>query len=255
MQDFYRRFYERVPTSPAYRRLCELSLGGDLGQHGFADLAQIDDLIEALRPRAGHRVLDLGCGTGQISERVAVRTGAAVTGVDLSPLAIAAAKARTADRPALEFVCADLNTLRPEPASLDAVMAIDSLYFADDLPDLAARLLTALRPGGRMSFLHSHGRLPWIPEDEFDRSTLDPQRTPVGAALVAAGADPVATDLTAEDVRLAELRLEVLRALHDDFATEDLLDVWDNRRAEADGTLRAARAGLHRRYRLDAQRR
>lgn len=254
MDDFYRRFYERVPTSRAYRRLCELSLGGDLGQHGFADVAQVDGLIEALDLGPGERVLDLGCGTGQISERVAEWTGAAVTGVDLSPLAIAAAQTRTAGRPTLEFVRADLNALRPEPESLDAVMAIDSLYFAEDLPDLVVRLLAALRPGGRVSFLHSHGRLPWVPEDEFDRSTLDPRRTPVGAALVAAGADPVVTDLTSEDARLAELRLAVLTDLRDEFAAEGLLDVWDNRRAEADGTLRAVRAGLHCRHRLDAHR-
>ncbi len=255
MQDFYRRFYERVPTSRAYRRLCELSLGGDLGQHGFADLAQVDALIDALHLRAGQRVLDLGCGTGRISERTADRTGAAVTGVDLSPLAIAAARARTADRPGLEFVCGDLNTLAPRPASLNAVMAIDSLYFAEDLPGVVARLVAALRPGGRLSFLHSHGWLPWTAQESFDRSTLDPRRTPVGAALVAAGLDPVVTDLTGEDARLAELRLEALSDLRADFAAEGLLDVWENRRAEGDGTLRAFRAGLHRRYRLDAQRR
>ena len=48
-------------------------------------------VLEWLAPEAGERILDLGCGDGQLTERIAA-AGASVTGIDASPTMIAAAK-------------------------------------------------------------------------------------------------------------------------------------------------------------------
>jgi 2-polyprenyl-3-methyl-5-hydroxy-6-metoxy-1,4-benzoquinol methylase len=52
-----------------------------------------EPLVEALRPQAGERILDLGCGDGFLSRRVA-ESGATIVGVDSSPQMIAAATER-----------------------------------------------------------------------------------------------------------------------------------------------------------------
>ncbi|MGB6830424.1 MAG: methyltransferase domain-containing protein, partial [Terracidiphilus sp.] len=47
-------------------------------------------VLEWLRPKKGERILDLGCGDGQLTARIAAK-GAVVSGVDASPEMVAAA--------------------------------------------------------------------------------------------------------------------------------------------------------------------
>ena len=53
-------------------------------------------LVDRLNPQAGERILDVGCGDGILTERIAAR-GATVIGIDLSESMIAAALARGLD--------------------------------------------------------------------------------------------------------------------------------------------------------------
>ena len=95
MREFYERFYAKVPSSPVHALFCQRAFGLDLGQHGFADLAQLDALVEATDMHAGQQVLDLGCGHGRMAEYLSDRTGAHVTGLDYIPEAICLARERT----------------------------------------------------------------------------------------------------------------------------------------------------------------
>ena len=56
--------------------------------HGLAG-----GVVEWLAPQAGERILDLGCGDGQLTERLA-HSGAIITGVDADPRMVKAAKSR-----------------------------------------------------------------------------------------------------------------------------------------------------------------
>src|SRR6516225_8770503 len=53
-------------------------------------------VLDLLKPRAGERILDLGCGDGALTEKI-VAAGAVVAGADASPDMIAAAKRRGLD--------------------------------------------------------------------------------------------------------------------------------------------------------------
>lgn len=64
-------------------------------------------LASLLDPRAGERILDLGCGTGHLTAQIAA-SGAHVTGVDRSPEMVAAARAAY---PNLRFEIADARHL------------------------------------------------------------------------------------------------------------------------------------------------
>ena len=95
MFDFYTRFYQAVASSAANAEYCERVYGRNLCQHGFAELAHLDHLIQVSEISAGTRVLDLGCGNGMIAAYIADQTGAHVTGIDFIERAILDAQART----------------------------------------------------------------------------------------------------------------------------------------------------------------
>ena len=49
MRDFYERYYDAMTRSRAHAAFCERVFGRNLCQHGFADMTQLDALIEAAR--------------------------------------------------------------------------------------------------------------------------------------------------------------------------------------------------------------
>jgi SAM-dependent methyltransferase len=249
MRDFYERFYRTAPQAPAHQAFCQRVFGVDLCQHGFADVTQLDALMAALALKPGQRALDLGCGDGRITEYISDRSGAHLTGLDYVPLAVEQARARTtAKQDRLTFLTGDMNALELPSRAFDAIMSVDTLYFSDDLPHTVSQLNAALRPGGQMGILFSHGWEPWRPREEFNVHTLAPESTPLGLALTANGLAFTVQDFTAEDQRLAHLRQTVLGDMRPQFEAQDLMFVYENRMGDAQGIARAIEAGLHRRY-------
>ncbi|MBZ5610549.1 MAG: methyltransferase domain-containing protein [Acidobacteriia bacterium] len=103
-----------------------------------------ESLLELLQPRPGERILDVGCGTGQLTAEIA-RSGAEVTGLDNSPDMLAQARK---NYPQLKFVAADAAGFQvPEP--FDAVFSNAALHWVKDQPAAAASIARALKPGGR----------------------------------------------------------------------------------------------------------
>lgn len=249
MKDFYTRFYAAIPGSRAHSLFCERVFGLDLGQHGFADVGQLKMLLEWLDLKPGDYALDLGCGDGRICEYLSDLSGAHFTGLDYIDSAIVTARQRTAGkRDRLDFVAGDLNHLSLADDSFDAVISIDTLYFSEDYPVTLQQMQAALKPGGKMAILYSHGREPWVPLEKFDRQTLPPENTPVGQALTNLNYAFTARELTAEEYQLALRRKAVLEELQEMFEAEDNLFLYENRMGDANGIREAIEFGLHRRY-------
>ncbi len=249
MREFYERFYAKVPSSPVHAFFCQRAFGLDLGQHGFADLAQLGALVEATDMRAGQWVLDLGCGDGRITEYLSDRTGAHLTGLDYISEAIRLARERTADKAGhLAFVVGDLNALDLPARHFDVILSIDTIYFSQNYARTIGQLVEALHPGGRMAFLYSYGWEPPAPPEAFDATTLAPDRTPLAEALRANGLGFHTQDWTATDCRLARSRRRLLEELEPQFRAEGLDFVYENRMGEAQGIARGCDLGLHRRY-------
>lgn len=115
-----------------------------LDRHGFI-IERGQALIDLLAPQAGERVLDLGCGTGDIAAAIAA-SGADVVGVDASPAMIASARARF---PEQDFRIADAAELSFEEA-FDAVFSHAVLHWVTRPADAARGIARALKPGGRL---------------------------------------------------------------------------------------------------------
>jgi trans-aconitate methyltransferase len=103
------------------------------------------DLLGLLDPRPGERILDVGCGTGQLTAEIAA-AGAQVTGIDNSPAMIGQARQNA---PALRFEVQDVCAL-PYREEFDAVFSNAVLHWVRRTDEAAASMARALKPGGRL---------------------------------------------------------------------------------------------------------
>jgi trans-aconitate methyltransferase len=103
-----------------------------------------ESLIDLLESRPGERIIDLGCGSGQLTARIA-ESGAEVTGIDRSPEMIAQARENF---PQIEFRVADAGAFRADEP-VDAVFSNAALHWVKNAADAAACVWRALKPGGR----------------------------------------------------------------------------------------------------------
>lgn len=103
-------------------------------------------------PHARGRVLDVGCGTGALLERLAAR-GEAV-GLDLSPGMLAKAARRHGERGSgAALVCADVQQLPFRDGAFDSVVSTFAINAVPDLDSALAEMLRVLRSGGSLAFI------------------------------------------------------------------------------------------------------
>ena len=190
----YQNFYTAAHASKAHSEFCERVFGRDLCQEGQTDMPALKHLQDLLKLRPTDKVLDLGCGAGVIAEFVSDETGAHVVGLDYSQQAIDAANERTlTKRNRIEFVAGNFNDLDFPDASFDAILSLDTLYWAADIKVVAARMISMLKPNGRMGIFMNHHIGPSDPPEGLAVSHSD-----LGIALNGLGQSFESFDYTKE---------------------------------------------------------
>lgn len=117
-----------------------------------------DVLLTAAGIGPTDRVLDIGCGNGQLT-RLAARRGGGALGVDLSGPMLARARALAAEEgvPDVEFEQGDAQVFPFPPGAFDvAVSRFGVMFFADPVRAFG-NVRGALRPDGRLAFLSMRG--------------------------------------------------------------------------------------------------
>ena len=158
--------------------------------------------LELLAPARGERILDLGCGDGVLTEKIAA-AGATVVGVDAAPDMVAAARARGLDARVLPGQSLDFTH------EFDAVFSNAALHWMRPPEAVLAGVRRALKPGGRfVAEMGGHNNTAAIMvalravlgRHGLDAQRLSPWRFPSAAAwrakLEAAG-------FTVGDIRIA----------------------------------------------------
>ena len=157
----YDTFYTSWGRSPALRRIWRETVTGpdypeDYAHISFLPLDQLRALAAGLALRIGDALVDVACGAGGPGLWVAAETGARLTGVDLSPVAVQRATER-ADALGLSdratFRTGTFEATGVESGAADAVMTVDALQYAPDKAAALAEAARILRPGGRLSMV------------------------------------------------------------------------------------------------------
>lgn len=213
---YYQEFYQAARPSAAHSELCERVFGKDLCQEGQTDMASLKDLLKILDLKQDEHILDLGCGAGGIAEYISEQAGVLVTGLDYAAPAIDEANQRTADkRSRLTFVQGDMNALDLPARSFDAVISLDTLYWVSGLEETLPKLLTALKPGGRMAIFMNHH----IGEGD-DPAEFAPHCTDLSKALGALGLSFETSDYTVQIGEFWQRNWQAATALQTAFEAE-----------------------------------
>jgi SAM-dependent methyltransferase len=132
-------------------------------------------VVDLLAPKAGERILDLGCGDGALTEKL-VAAGCHVVAVDASADQVAGAVKR-----GLDARVARAEAL-PFSNEFDAVFSNAVLHWVKDADGVIASVARALKPGGR--FVAEFG----------GAGCIETIRAALRAALARRGLDPAAAD-------------------------------------------------------------
>lgn len=128
-----------------------LGLPPDLLSTSLLSWEGIAEVAAALQLKRGDTLLDLACGRGGYGLEIAARTGARLVGVDFSMEAVRQARegARRLARTA-EFLVGVLTATGLDAGSIDAVLCVDAIQFADPPVPAYRELARVLKPGGRV---------------------------------------------------------------------------------------------------------
>jgi len=110
------------------------------------------DLVAEADVHPGQRVLDVACGTGVVTRLLAerVRPGGHVTGLDLNPAMLAAARTAAGDA-SIQWLEASAQSMPLPDAGVDAVTCQQGLQFFPDRAAALAEIRRVLVPGGRLA--------------------------------------------------------------------------------------------------------
>lgn len=108
------------------------------------------EFVRRLDVPAGRRWLDVGCGTGALSEAVLTTDPARLVGVDTSEQFLAAARRRIGDRRA-SFLVGDAQSLPLPDHDVDAVVSGLALNFVPEPRRAVAEFARVARPGGTIA--------------------------------------------------------------------------------------------------------
>ncbi len=127
--------------------------------------------INALDPKPGEAILDVGCGAGQTLVQIAERVGSRgrVVGVDIAPVLLSIARERCITNPRITFRVADAQKLDQPTASFDGVFSrFGVMGFAN--PSIAFKnFRRLLKSNGRLAFCCWRA----LEENELDRFPIE----------------------------------------------------------------------------------
>lgn len=153
--DLYGASYRNF-ASDLYGDIRREAFGEDIGQTSWVTAEEQDLFISWLDLAKPSQLLDIACGSGKPTLRIAQKTGCHVSGLDLHTEAIASAKANARElgyEGRTKFYVGNAaERLSFASQSFDAVTCIDAINHLPDRAHVLAEWRRVLKPGGRLLF-------------------------------------------------------------------------------------------------------
>ena len=215
--------------SVAYRELCRELYGSDRCQFNMMTQIQLEKLLDVINISKCQSILDVGCGTGALTEYIADHSDGNITGIDFSSEAIEYAQKRTKKKQnRLSFQVMDMDEITFTSNSFDTILSVDTLYFVNDLYETIKALRDSLQEQGQMGIFYS----PKISVDD-PKEMLRPENSLLAKTLERCGMQYETWDFTAEEKELWKQSMSIANDLKSRFVDEGNLSMYEGRISEA----------------------
>jgi SAM-dependent methyltransferase len=152
---YYDANYSNFQTQ-LYEQIRREAFGEDIGQNSWLTAAEQDRFIEWLRLSQQSVLLEVACGSGGPTLRIAKKTGCSVVGIDIHEQAISAADSLAVQyglKDRSEFLAVNAATRLPFPDNaFHAISCIDAINHLPDRNAVIAEWSRILKPAGRLLF-------------------------------------------------------------------------------------------------------
>jgi SAM-dependent methyltransferase len=153
--DHYDASYSNFSTD-LYATIRKEAFGEDIGQNGWLTANEQDDFISKLNVGSGDALLDVACGSGGPTLRIAAKTGCNVVGIDINEQGIEAAREQAKDlglTGQAKFEVIDgSKSLQFEEASFSGLICVDAVNHIPRREIVFSDWYRVLEPGGRLVF-------------------------------------------------------------------------------------------------------
>ena len=153
--DHYDASYRHFATE-LYERIRRKAFGEDIGQTGWLTSDEQDEFISKLNVENGDKLLDIACGSGGPTLRIAAKTGCSVVGIDIHKQGIDTASKQAEERGLgnlVKFEIVDAGkSLHFDEATFDGLICIDAVNHLPNRAAVFSDWFRVLKPGGRLVF-------------------------------------------------------------------------------------------------------
>jgi len=212
----------RLTSSSAYLNFCEEVYGYREYFFNMMDKQQIDFLLSSLPISAEDTLVDLGCGSGSILKLLVEKYGCRGIGIDQLNGDIIG---RTS--PAITYIKGDIDGISDYPIKPTITLAIDSLYFSNDLDRLVRQLNNI--ENNKMYFFYSQYLFDAATEDKH---ILQSRNTTIAAVLDKNRISFKTIDFSENERLLYENSVSVLKKYKRAFEREGNMDLYEQKLKE-----------------------
>lgn len=222
----YEQFYSMAAQSKAFQSYCEDAFGADFSQDGFSDLNQINTILSYIPQREELHILDIGCGNGKMLKYLQTKTDAYIYGFDYSENAIDTARAHAKEKS--DFRVGVIGEIEYPEEIFDAVISMDSMYFAKDMSQFVSQVHTWLKADGLFLIGYQEGDV--MPKTENSETTV------IAQALRENNLKYKVTDITEETYFMLRRKRESILKHETEFMKEGLKEWFEMVVAQTDCT-------------------
>lgn len=200
--------------------------------------------LEALDPKTGEHVLDVGCGPGLLVNDIArtVGSGGHVTGIDVSPHMLALARRRCEGLTQVSLYERGVEDIADERSHFDAATCTQVLLYVRDVPHALAAIYNALKPGGRVVIIETDWRSVLF---HSSNDALTHKMLAAWDSVVPSPHLPARLGLLLREQGFAAIRLEALPILNTGYAPDNFsagMAGWITHYAQEQGVVEPSEA-------------
>lgn len=231
----FSRFLIAADESKAYGEVTRKAFGISLGQFNLLPKSQLDALLSLLN--SNDNVLDVGCGNGRITGYISDKVMCRIKGIDFAEEAIRKAIEKHGnDR--VSFETMKIEELTNVKDTFSKIIAIDSLYFFQDLKPIIKSFINLLSPDGKIIVFFSHNA----------RSHGDISRDLIEETLSHFSVSTMKVDFTKEEIQMWNTLKEELEKRKYNFRKEGNMSLFRARYMESKSFAGMARKGKLKRF-------